>query len=91
MSSAMNPTEQPRPFLHQLKSALMRDTPAFGGINPLPATSRRSAAGDACRGCGGEGEFDCEECEGTGEVDGQTCDACTGIGKTECEDCEEES
>ncbi len=29
-----------RPFLHQLRSALVRDTPAFGGPRPVTASPR---------------------------------------------------
>ena len=52
-----------------------------------------------CPDCGGEGEFDCENCNGTGEVSeycescdatGEIrgdCDECKGDGTVECEDC----
>lgn len=42
-----------------------------------------------CLGCAGEGEHECEYCEGTGRGnDGYECDECTGLGHIECEDCD---
>ncbi len=67
-----NPTEQPRPFLHQLKSALMRDTPAFGGTEPRtgnPGAADSTAgsvldndAAGRCNDCGQPMDGHCPDC-----------------------------
>ena len=41
-----------------------------------------------CVECEGVGHFECEDCEGTGSVDGSICIACEGTGTVDCEDCE---
>ena len=41
-----------------------------------------------CVECEGVGHFDCEECAGTGSVDGSLCIACEGTGTVDCEECE---
>lgn len=44
---------------------------------------------DLCTECGGEGELECEECDGTGfEADEVTyCPECNAAGMLECAEC----
>ena len=51
---------------------------AADGHGPLAADSPR-----ICETCDGDGEIDCEECEGSGE----NCSACGAVGSVECDAC----
>ena len=65
---------------HRNDRALGYDYPA-GAAND-PRAPYNQAPPDACETCKGEGEVDCEEC------DGKSCDWCDGEGITVCEDCD---